>query len=32
VHGATHVIFETMDFIAQLAALVSKSRVDLTRL
>jgi hypothetical protein len=29
--GTTHVIFEPLDFIAQLAALVPKSRVNLTR-
>jgi hypothetical protein len=30
--GATHVIFEPLDFIARLAALVPKPRVNLTRL
>jgi len=30
--GTTHVIFEPLDFIARLAALVSKPRVNLTRL
>ncbi|MFT4862020.1 MAG: hypothetical protein ACI95C_001233 [Pseudohongiellaceae bacterium] len=30
-NGTTHVIFEPMDFIARLAALVSKPRVNLTR-
>ena len=30
--GTTHVIFETLDFIARLAALVPKPRVNLTRL
>ena len=29
--GTTHVIFEPLDFIAKLAALVPKPRVDLTR-
>ena len=29
--GTTHVIFEPLDFIARLAALVSKPRVNLTR-
>ena len=29
--GSTHVIFESLDFIARLAALVPKSRVNLTR-
>ncbi len=29
--GTTHVIFEPMDFIARLAALVPKPRVNLTR-
>ena len=29
--GTTHVIFELLDFIAQLAALVPKPRVNLTR-
>jgi hypothetical protein len=29
--GATHVIFEPLDFIARLAALVPKPRVNLTR-
>jgi Putative transposase len=29
--GTTHVIFEPVDFIARLAALVPKSRVNLTR-
>jgi hypothetical protein len=29
--GTTHVIFEPLDFIARLAALVPKPRVDLTR-
>jgi hypothetical protein len=30
-HGTTHVIFEPLDFIARLAALVPKPRVNLTR-
>ena len=30
-NGTTHVIFEPLDFIARLAALVPKSRVNLTR-
>ena len=30
--GTTHVIFEPLDFIARLAALVPKPRVNLTRL
>ena len=30
-NGTTHVIFETLDFIARLAALVPKQRVNLTR-
>ena len=30
--GTTHVIFEPLDFIAKLAALVPKPRVNLTRL
>jgi len=30
--GTTHVIFEPLDFIARLAALVPKRRVNLTRL
>jgi hypothetical protein len=30
--GTTHVIFESLDFIAKLAALVPKPRVNLTRL
>jgi hypothetical protein len=30
--GTTHVIFEPLDFIARLAALVRKPRVNLTRL
>ena len=29
--GTTHVIFEPLDFIARLAALVPKTRVNLTR-
>jgi len=29
--GTTHVIFEPLDFIARLAALVPKPRVNLTR-
>ncbi len=29
--GTTHVIFETLDFIARLAAMVPKRRVNLTR-
>ena len=29
--GTTHVIFEPLDFIARLAALVPKARVNLTR-
>ena len=29
--GTTHVLFEALDFIARLAALVPKSRVNLTR-
>ena len=29
--GTTHVIFEPLDFIARLAALMPKSRVNLTR-
>ena len=31
-HGNTHVIFEPLDFITRLAALVPKPRVNLTRL
>jgi hypothetical protein len=30
-NGSTHVIFEPLDFIAKLAALVPKPRVNLTR-
>ena len=30
-YGTTHVIFEPLDFIARLAALVPKPRVNLTR-
>jgi hypothetical protein len=30
-NGTTHVVFEPLDFIARLAALVPKSRVNLTR-
>ena len=30
--GNTHIIFQPLDFIARLAALVPKPRVDLTRL
>jgi hypothetical protein len=30
-NGTTHVIFETLDFMARLAALVPKTRVNLTR-
>ncbi|MCV4988505.1 transposase, partial [Enterobacter hormaechei] len=30
-NGTTHVIFEPLDFIAKLAALVPKPRVNLTR-
>jgi hypothetical protein len=30
-NGTTHVIFEPLDFIARLAALVPKPRVNLTR-
>ena len=31
-NGTTHIIFEPLDFIARLAALVPKPRVNLTRL
>ena len=30
-HGTTHVIFEPLDFISKLAALIPKPRVNLTR-